>query len=74
MASARVKTNCTGVVKFFNTRRGTGLVRVDDSNEDIYINVSQSYDQRSYDRGAKVRFNLRRNDGGASLITDLRPA
>ncbi len=67
-------SKCVGTVKFFNPSRGTGLVRPDDGSDDIYINTKGDYDRRSYDRGAKVRFNLHRQNGRISHVTNLRPA
>jgi len=72
MTRVSIKSNCKGVVKFFNQSRATGLIRAEDGSE-FYINRRNEGDADLFDRGMKVRFSVHDFDGAAPKIVDIRP-
>jgi CspA family cold shock protein len=55
-----------GTVKFFNKEKGFGFIRVDNSNEDIFVHSSGLIDQiREND---KVEFEQERGKKGMNAV------
>lgn len=74
MTRLKIRNNVTGVIKYFNSRRGTGLVRLDDGSGEVFVNAMHSVDLHRLDRGVKVKFSMAANDNGERRISDLRAA
>lgn len=55
-----------GTVKFFNTSKGFGFIKLADSSEDIFVHSSGLIDEiRQNDQ---VKFNLERGNKGVSAV------
>jgi CspA family cold shock protein len=56
----------TGKVKFFNVSKGFGFIKVDDSNEEVFVHVTGLVDQvRDED---KVSFEVTEGKKGPSAV------
>lgn len=56
----------TGVVKFFNTTKGFGFIKHDDSNNETFVHVSGLIDEiKENDR---VQFELERGKKGMNAV------
>ena len=71
---AKVSSNMQGVIKFFNDRRKTGLVRPDDGSDDIYINVARDMSGERFERGVRVCYSILVGADGKREVVDLRRA
>lgn len=69
-----IRTKGKGVIKFFNDRRKTGLVRPDDGSDDFYINVANDFSGDRFERGVRVTYSLLAADDGTRRVVDLRRA
>ncbi|MEM7423331.1 MAG: hypothetical protein AAF334_06370 [Pseudomonadota bacterium] len=74
MASIKIKSNVSGVIKYFNPRRCSGLVKLDDGSGEVYINGHGSPYSSKFDRGVRVKFSMFFAEDGRQEIKDLRPA
>lgn len=71
----------TGTVKFFNETKGFGFIKVDGTEEEVFVHVSGLIDQIS--QNDKVSFQITEGKKGLNAInvkkiwgityTDLRP-
>ena len=68
------RTRGKGVIKFFNDRRKTGLVRPDDGSDDFYINVANDFSGDRFERGVRVTFSLLQHEDGKRQVVELRRA
>ncbi|MEM7663989.1 MAG: cold shock domain-containing protein [Pseudomonadota bacterium] len=73
MTTVSIKSNCQGVVKFFNQSRGTGLINSEDGSE-FYVNRRIEGDADQFHRGLRVVFSVCNQQGKAPVIMDLRRA
>ncbi|MCU0417914.1 MAG: cold shock domain-containing protein [Cytophagaceae bacterium] len=56
----------TGKVKFFNTEKGYGFIKADDTGEDIFVHVSGLVDKvREND---SVQFEVEKGKKGANAV------
>ena len=56
----------TGTVKFFNTTKGFGFIKHDDSNEETFVHVSGLIDEiREND---KVKFDVQKGKKGLNAV------
>ena len=72
MTRISIRSDCKGVVKFFNHGRATGLIRAEDGSE-FYINRRIEGDADRFDRGMKVKFSVHACEGATPKIVDVRP-
>ena len=72
MHVSKIRTKGKGIIKFFNDRRQTGLVRPDDGSDDFYINVANTYTGDRFERGARVSYGLLFGADGKRQVVDLR--
>lgn len=60
----------TGVVKFFNTSKGFGFIKDDQSNEEYFVHVTELIDEvREND---KVTFELKNGKKGLNAVNVKR--
>ena len=72
MHVTKIRAEGKGIIKFFNERRQTGLVRPDDGTDDFYINVANSYSGEKFERGARVSYGMLFGADGKRQVVDLR--
>ena len=56
----------TGVVKFFNNEKGFGFIRIDNTDEDIFLHISGLIDEIK--EGDKVSFDVMQGKKGLNAI------
>jgi CspA family cold shock protein len=58
----------TGTVKWFNSNKGFGFIKPDDSNEDLFVHLSdiKTANYASLDEGQKVEFDVIQSQKGSS--------
>ncbi len=56
----------TGTVKFFNDDKGLGFIKVDNSDEDLFVHVSGLIDQIS--QNDRVAFETARGKKGLNAV------
>ena len=56
----------TGTVKFFNSEKGFGFIKHDDSNEETFVHASGLIDQVT--EGDKVEFDLQEGKKGMNAV------
>ena len=56
----------TGTVKFFNVSKGFGFIKVDDSNEEIFVHATGLIDQIREDD--KVSFEVTEGKKGINAV------
>ena len=56
----------TGTVKFFNVSKGFGFIKVDDSDEEVFVHVTGLIDQIREDD--KVSFEIAEGKKGLNAI------
>ena len=59
----------TGIVKFFNVSKGFGFIKVDDSDQEVFVHVTGLIDQVREDD--KVTFEITEGKKGLNAI-DVR--
>ena len=62
----------TGTVKFFNENKGYGFIKVDDSNEEIFVHATGLVDEIQKDD--KVSFEVKEGKKGLNAINVKREA
>ncbi len=55
-----------GTVKFFNSSKGFGFIKMDDSDDEIFVHTSNLIDEIREDD--KVKFDVEKGDKGLSAI------
>jgi CspA family cold shock protein len=55
-----------GTVKFFNNSKGFGFIKMDDSDDEIFVHTSNLIDEIREDD--KVKFDVEQGDKGLSAI------
>ncbi len=55
-----------GTVKFFNNSKGFGFIKMDDSDDEIFVHTSNLIDEIREDD--KVKFDVEKGDKGLSAI------
>jgi CspA family cold shock protein len=55
-----------GTVKFFNNAKGFGFIKLDDSDEDVFVHMSNLIDRIQEDD--KVVFEVEQGDKGLSAV------
>ena len=58
--------NTTGTVKFFNTEKGFGFIKHDDSNKETFVHVSGLIS--NIKEGDKVEFELQEGKKGLNAV------
>lgn len=59
----------TGVIKFFNRKKGFGFIIVDDTEEQIYFHATGvGRDKRILKQGDKVTFEMSETEKGPSAV------
>jgi CspA family cold shock protein len=58
--------NTTGTVKFFNTEKGFGFIKHDDSNKETFVHVSGLIN--NIKEGDKVEFELQEGKKGLNAV------
>jgi len=61
----------TGVIKFFNRKKGFGFIRYDDSEKEIFVHATNMADKRVIQENDKVSFEEKDGDRGPSA-TNVR--
>ncbi len=56
----------TGTVKFFNTEKGFGFIKDDNSNQEIFVHLSGLIDQIK--EGDHVEFSLQNGKKGVNAV------
>lgn len=59
-------TKNTGIVKFFNTQKGFGFIKHDDSNKETFVHASGLIDQVK--ENDKVEFELQNGQKGVNAV------
>ncbi len=64
------KQNATGVVKWYNGKKGYGFVSPDDGSKDVFIHASavRSASLRFLNEGDKISFSTESTDKGPSAV------
>ncbi|MEI7472236.1 MAG: cold-shock protein [Chitinophagaceae bacterium] len=57
----------TGIVKFFNTAKGFGFIKHDDSNKETFVHVS-GLDGAEIKEGDKVEFETQEGKKGMNAV------
>ena len=59
----------TGTEKWFNSNKGFGFIKPDDSNEDLFVHLSdiKTANYASLDEGQKVEFDVIQSQKGSSV-------
>lgn len=60
----------TGIVKFFNETKGFGFIKVDETDEEVFVHVSGLVDQIS--QNDKVSFQITEGKKGLNAINVKR--
>lgn len=60
----------TGIVKFFNTEKGFGFIKDDESQEDIFVHKTGVLDRINEDD--KVSFDVERGQKGLNAVNVKR--
>ncbi len=60
----------TGTVKFFNEKKGYGFIKVDESNEEIFVHATALVDEIQKDD--KVSFEVKEGKKGLNAINVKR--
>ncbi|RYU94485.1 cold-shock protein [Emticicia agri] len=56
----------TGIVKFFNETKGYGFVKVDGTNQEVFVHVSELKDQIRQDD--QVTFDIQEGKRGLNAV------
>jgi cold shock protein len=56
----------TGVVKFFNQNKGFGFIKVDGTNEEIFVHANDLTD--TIDENDKVEFEVQQGKKGLNAV------
>jgi CspA family cold shock protein len=64
-------TKSTGTVKWFNSTKGYGFIKPDDSNTDIFVHVSavEKSGLRTLNEGQRVQYTTSTRNGKVSVET-----
>ncbi len=57
-----------GTVKFFNTTKGFGFIKSDDTNEDIFVHVTGILDEQEIRENDVVTFDVENGKKGLNAI------
>jgi len=60
----------TGIVKFFNTQKGFGFIKHDDSNKETFVHASGLIDQVK--ENDKVEFEVKEGQKGMNAVNVKR--
>jgi cold shock protein len=63
-------TKNTGTVKFFNTQKGFGFIKHDDSNKETFVHASGLIDQVK--ENDKVEFEVKEGQKGMNAVNVKR--
>jgi cold shock protein len=63
-------TKTTGTVKFFNTQKGFGFIKHDDSNKETFVHASGLIDQVK--ENDKVEFEVKEGQKGMNAVNVKR--
>lgn len=61
-----MNTKNTGTVKFFNTTKGFGFIKHDDSNQETFVHVSGLINEIK--EGDKVEFDIQNGKKGLNAV------
>lgn len=56
----------TGVIKFFNRKKGFGFIKYDESEQEIFVHATNMSDKRVIQENDKVSFEEKEGDRGVS--------
>lgn len=64
-----------GTVKFFNTQRGFGFIRPQDSDKDVFVHITalQRAGLQTLSEGQKVSFETETDRSGKIAATNVKP-
>ena len=58
----------TGVIKFFNRKKGFGFIKYDDSEKEIFVHATNMADKRIIQENDRVSFEEKEGDRGVSAF------
>jgi cold shock protein len=58
----------TGVIKFFNRRKGFGFIKYDDSEKEIFVHATGMVDKKEIQENDKVEFDEKDGDKGLAAF------
>jgi len=62
----KVNTMKEGTVKFFNNAKGFGFIKINDSDEEIFVHSTNLNDE--IQENDKVKFDVEKGDKGLSAV------